>query len=86
MAALAAYLSEAAGAVSRQDGAALAALLAVDAPRPLAAVVACLREAPRTELGALASARLPPPYDEVRSSALVASFVEEADAPTGENA
>jgi hypothetical protein len=66
MAQLNAYLAEAATAVARQDGAALAALLAVDAPRPLAAVSEALRAHTQLDVGALASARLPPPYDEVR--------------------
>jgi len=65
MAQLAAYLSQAAVAVQRQDGVSLGALLALDAPGAAAAVAACLRDAPRTDLGALASSRVPVPYDEV---------------------
>jgi hypothetical protein len=70
---LGAYLSEAATAVARQDGRALAALLAVDAPRPAAAVAAALRTDPRLDLAALASQRLPPPYDEARARARAAA-------------
>ena len=66
MAALAALLSEAAAAVQRCDGAALAALLAHDAPRPSAAVADALRTQPTLDIAALASQRLPAPYDEAR--------------------
>jgi hypothetical protein len=73
MAQLAAYLSEAAAAVSAQDGPALASLLAADAPRPAAAVAEALCTQPGLDIGALASQRLPPPYDEARPPADVAS-------------
>jgi len=68
MAQLAALLSEVAAAVQRQDGPALAALLAVDAARPAAAVADALRTQPTLDVGALATQRLQPPYDEARGA------------------
>ena len=67
MAALAALLSEAAAAVQRCDGVALAALLSYDSPRPAAAVADALRTQPTLDIAALASQRLPAPYDEARA-------------------
>jgi hypothetical protein len=66
MAALGAFLSEAAAAVQRQDGAGLAALLAVGNARASAAVADALRTQPTLDVAALASQRLQQPYDEVR--------------------
>jgi hypothetical protein len=65
---LAARLSEVAAAVQRQDGVALAALLAVDAPRPTAAVTNALRLHASLVDDMIASQRLPPPYEEARQS------------------
>ena len=67
MAALAALLSEAAAAVQRCDGVALAALLSHDSARPAAAVAEALRTQPSLDVAALASQRLPAPYDEARA-------------------
>ena len=66
MAALGAFLSEAASAVQRQDGSGLAALLAVSNARAAAAVADALRTQPTLDVAALASQRLQQPYDEVR--------------------
>jgi hypothetical protein len=66
MAALGAFLSEAAAAVQRQDGPGLATLLAVGNARASAAVADALRTQPTLDVAALASQRLQQPYDEVR--------------------
>lgn len=80
------FLAAAATAVRRQDGPALAAMLSPDAVRPRAVVEQCLRDAPHADLGALASAQLPPPYDEVmalhcRLLAFLQSKPDDACAP-----
>jgi len=67
MAQLLAYLDACAAAVSRHDGAALAALLAVDAQAPGAAVAEALRTQPALDVGPLCLQRLPGVYAEVRA-------------------